>query len=120
MSTASVSLNPPPSFGNERESSASNPFIRLNWKNVCSTLIQTKDFLSSHVFAAERLPSEANSIPFYELFPPPDVLFPHPENTDLEIIPDDAKSQQLNQIRRSDARHFVKLYNEIADGSSRM
>jgi len=120
MSSLSVSLNPPPSFRKERESSSSNPFTRINWKQVCSTLIQTKEFLSSYLFAAERCPSDSNSIPFHQLLCTSDDTFALSDDTDLEVIPDDAKSQALNQIRRSDASHFLKLYTAVAEGESRM
>jgi ankyrin repeat protein/NleD-like pathogen effector protein (putative zinc metallopeptidase) len=160
---------------NEQKAVIANPFMGMNWTQVCSTLSNTKDFLSSYLFAVEKKPSVADPIPFFsgngrqvscrklsdsphpkedapsrtslasaalllparrqreplkdrtnaELSVPKltdssDESLPFWEDTDLELIADAENPQEFHQIRRSDARRALELYNAIADGNTKM
>ncbi len=111
MSVTSASNSPFPPL-QERENCKVNPFMGKNWEKVCSSLIETKNFLSSYLFSSQRWPSER------PICSP--STFVRWEDTDLEVIPDHTNNQALNQIRKSDAVYFSKLYTAIANDESRM
>jgi ankyrin repeat protein/NleD-like pathogen effector protein (putative zinc metallopeptidase) len=105
---------------NEQKAVVANPFMGMDWTKICSTLRNTTDLLSSYLFTAVRLASDSNSIPFHKIIGSPDDAISFWEESDLEVIPDDAEPREFNQIRRSDARRALELYNAIADGNTKM
>src|ERR1700679_1796853 len=115
MSVAGVSnsTSPPLQDLQERKECAVNPFIRLNGKEVYSILTSTEEFIPLYAYPTRRNYTGVSHpvLPFHQFIRTvpyisiPSIL----GNSDLEIIPDHAVSQELNQIRKSDARYFLEL-----------